>query len=692
MDPGKRISELYKSFDRKVGRVPLIVGGIIVVLIAAGLLILSREDWNFLRGPISRFASARTGRLVRLDGDLKAHLLSLTPEVDIGGLKIGKPAWAGPGDMADLDLARLQVRLGALLFGRIDMPLVELRAMRLDLLRDASGRESWALNPRSAGKPFKLPPISRFLISDGRVRLVDQTRRFTFNGAVQASEKPASADGKGFSLVGDGTLNSESFVLTAQGGPLIAVKRDRPYPFRMDVRAGATHAIVDGRILRPFDLGALDGAMTVSGPDLARLYDLTGVTLPNTPAYKLSATFQRHGSRYSFSGLSGTVGASDLNGQLTLDQVNGRRKLTADLTSQSLNFPDLLTLLGGPPARSAPSRAPTGPAQIKLPGAPKPTPAAQTPDHRLLPDAPLYEDRLRAMDADVTYRAHSIRAGLFSVQRASLTLKLQDGVLTLEPLDVNLAQGRLFGRVRVDASGPVVRTDLDLRAANIGLPQFLNQRGPKPPLEGLMQARARLSGVGDSVHKAASTANGQVVFVVPNGRIRQAFAELLGINIGRGLFLLLSKDPRQTDMRCAVAQFDVKGGVMNARQIVIDTGVVTAVGSGTIDLGAERLDLKIKGHTKHPELLRIWTPINVGGTFDKPSLGVDAASVAEQGGLALGVSVLLGPVTAVLPFISPGLSKDADCAALVADAKHAGAPVKASNPPISGQISPNRPG
>jgi uncharacterized protein involved in outer membrane biogenesis len=153
----------------------------------------------------------------------------------------------------------------------------------------------------------------------------------------------------------------------------------------------------------------------------------------------------------------------------------------------------------------------------------------------------------------------------------------------------------------------------------------------------------------------------------------------LGINVGRGLFMLLSKDPKQTDIRCAVAQFDVRNGIMNAQQFVMDTGVVTATGTGSINLGTEQLDLKIKGHTKHPELLRLWTPIDITGSFSRPQLGLDAGQAAAQGGAAIGLAALLGPLSVILPFISPGLAKDANCQSLVAEARGAGAPVRVSH-------------
>jgi hypothetical protein len=137
-------------------------------------------------------------------------------------------------------------------------------------------------------------------------------------------------------------------------------------------------------------------------------------------------------------------------------------------------------------------------------------------------------------------------------------------------------------------------------------------------------ARAKLTGYGNSVHRAASTANGQVTLVSPKGQIRQAFAELLGVNASKGLLLLLSKDNRETSVRCAVADFSVKDGIMTSNQIVADTGVVLAKRQGH-DRPAERaLDLRIDGDSKKPRLVRLFIPITIKGPFMAPKVGLEA--------------------------------------------------------------------
>jgi AsmA family protein len=156
---------------------------------------------------------------------------------------------------------------------------------------------------------------------------------------------------------------------------------------------------------------------------------------------------------------------------------------------------------------------------------------------------------------------------------------------------------------------------------------------------------------------------------VPNGQMRSAFAELLGINASAGLLKLLRGDQSTAQIRCAVADFDVRSGTATAKTLVIDTDVVLAQGTGSIDLGAETLDLRIDGESKKPRLLRVWAPITVRGALTAPSVGVDVGAVVSQGGLAGLLSTVAAPITALFAFVDPGLAEDADCGGLIAGAR-----------------------
>jgi uncharacterized protein involved in outer membrane biogenesis len=643
------------------------IGGVLAVLVLGVALFLAFFDWNAARGPIGRYASARTGRVVAIDGDLKVHLWSLTPGATVEGLRIGNPAWAGPGQTATVGKLAVKVKLLPLLVGHVVLPLLEFDRADVRLLRDKQGRTTWDFsNGKKAQEPLDLPPINRFIIDDGKLRFEDAKRKLVFSGAIAASEKQGSVN-RGFNLTGDGALNGAKFTLKVTGGPLLNVDTSKPYPFDADIRAGATHVVAKGEIPKPFKLAVFSMDATAQGQDLSDLYDLTGVPLPNSPPYKLSGRLSRNGHLVKIEGLGGRVGDSDLAGDLSVDSSGERPFLKAVLRSKKLDFDDLATVFGGAPSITKGETA--SPEQVAIA-------AKLNAEHRLLPDATLKVDRLRAIDADVTYHAQSIDAPHLPLRGASAHVKLDNGLLVADPVSFALPQGSLAGSVKLNARGAIPVTDLDVRLSNARLEQMVPISGQ--PLTGALVGRARLHGTGDSVHRAFSNADGEMLLVVPGGEIRKAFAELLGINVTKGLGLLFAKDETTTPIRCAVAHFDAKSGVLQADQIVIDTGPVLATAKGSVDLGTERLDLRIEGHPKKFRLVRLTAPITIKGPIVAPKVGVEASRAVAQGGAAALLATVAAPLAVVLPFVDLGLAKDAACGALIAEAGRQGAPVKSA--------------
>jgi uncharacterized protein involved in outer membrane biogenesis len=210
---------------------------------------------------------------------------------------------------------------------------------------------------------------------------------------------------------------------------------------------------------------------------------------------------------------------------------------------------------------------------------------------------------------------------------------------------------------------------IDFRLRGYPLESIIPARGGVPTVTGSALGRARLEGPGASIHDFAAASKGQITLVVPQGRMRSAFAELLGINATAGLFRLLGGDESSVEVRCAVADFRVAGGRATAETFVIDTTPVLARGAGVIDLNSETMNLRIDGETKEARLVRLWSPIVVQGPLTAPNVGVDTGSVVGQAGLAGILGAVVNPLVALLPFVDPGLAEDANCGALISSAR-----------------------
>ena len=658
--------------DGPIVKVGHILGGVFGGLVLLLLVFLFLFNWDWLRGPIGKFASARAHREVRIDGHLRVHLLTLTPRIQVEGLYIGQPDWAKGAraqPFGTVKAVTFDVKLLPLFLGRIESPLLSVQQPSLVLLQDAKGRANWDFtdpNSPKTGKPFKLPPIQQFVIADGRLDVQSVPRRVRLSATVNSNERLTGGPAETFRINGRGTINSAPFLLDVRGGPLINVRRDRPYPFDADVRAGDTHITAHGTIPKPFDLGHVRTALSVSGADLNDLYYLTGLSLPNSPPYRVSGDLTRDGKVYDVKGMSGRIGASDIGGHIAVDTTNKRPFLRAQLQSRLLDFADLAALFGAPGA----SKAATGAQKV---AARKVTAGGG----RLLPDATLQVDRMRAMDADVTYKAASVKASpQLPLRAVALGAKLNDGLLKLDPVTLTLPQGQLDGTAALNARGAQPVTDLDLRLSNVELEQYIPAIGGSRPVDGTLAARAKLHGVGNSVHKAAASSDGQVTVLIPRGHIRQAFAELLGVDATAGLFQLLRKDKHETELRCAVADFRVQNGLMTAQRITIDTDVVVVNGAGSISLRDESLGLRFTGKPTRFRLTKLNIPLTVTGRLNSPKFGIKPQGAIIQAVAGVGLAVLFPPL-AIAPFL--GLpSNNADCGEVVATARQSAAPVTAA--------------
>lgn len=635
-----------------------------VVLIGTAIF-LAWFNWDRLRGPIARYASEQTGREVRIDGHLHVHLFSLNPWATVEGLKVGNPAWAGPGRTAAIDRSLVQIKLLPFLFSqRIDLTRVELDKPDLYLLKDQKGRRTWNLGKDPEAQGGKTPPIHTLIVRGGKLRYIDEQKRISFNGAFTSTDADTPTAKSGFRFQGSGDLHQAPFQLTVSGGPIVHIQRDRPYEFDADVRQGSTHLTAHGSLSRPFDLDQARGRLSASGPDLSELYFLTGLALPNTPPYRLSGAVVRSGKRFSIDGMTGRVGDSDLEGALSVDATSGRPFLKGDLSSRSLLFEDLSAMFGG--------------GSLKPSASPEQKAAAATlkAQRRLFPDATLQVDRVRKMDADVRYRAHSIRSRFVPVRAGSVRVRLDHGLLTADPLQLDFTHGRVVGAVVLNARGTSPMVDTDMRVSGVRLEDIMAKASGQQTLTGAIMARAKLHGTGASVHQAMSNASGGVTVVVPQGEIRKAFAELTGINAIKGLILLWNKNQERTELRCAVAHFEVNGGVMRARRLVMDTGPVLIDGSGSVNLGSETLDLQLKGHPKKFRIGHLNSPIDVKGPLAAPHFSLQGGQIAAQVGVGVALATVLSPLAAILPFVDPGLTKNANCSALVAEQAAVRAPVK----------------
>ena len=101
------------------------------------------------------------------------------------------------------------------------------------------------------------------------------------------------------------------------------------------------------------------------------------------------------------------------------------------------------------------------------------------------------------MDACVSYRAGHVRSNRFNLRGFALDLNLNHGLLRMNPLTLELAQGRIAGAASINARHNVPVSTIDVRLSNARLESMIAWRGDAPltgSLLGRASCRARALG------------------------------------------------------------------------------------------------------------------------------------------------------------------------------------------------------
>jgi len=644
----------------------LVCVGFVALVVLAGVYVFYLLDWNRLRSPLAERASAFAGRDFSIAGDLDVDL-GWTTHVRANGVRLANAEWGVAPAMAEIETVEFDLRIPELFRGRVVLPTLTLLRPNLAFERNAEGADNWSFRKGPVAEAAlpderaEVPLIGVLKIEEGRLRFLDARRKLDIDAELTTAAAKGQPATESIRLTGTGKLEGQQLKLDLVGGSLLSLREDdAPWPIAGELVVGGTRLELEGVMVEPIKLQKVDARLRLRGPNMADLFPILGVPAPDTPPYDVAGRLIRDKDVWTFSDAKGKVGDTDLAGTLRFDAEGDLLRIDGDLVSNKLDLDDLGLMVGAPVRTEG--RKETSSAEQKR------FAKAYASRERLLPDAPLDFKRVRAVVAKITFKGKQVDAGPLPMDDVSLKLDLQDSVLKLAPLSFGFADGRLDYFVTIDARQPLIVASHDIRLRNAELARVLGDAGLKNAGKGRFSGRIELKTVGNSIRKAAASANGRAAFVMAGGSLQALGVEILGLDLAESLALLATDAKAPTAIRCAVAGFDVTGGVMDSNVIVIDTVDSKITADAVVDLRDETIRARALAHPKDASLMSARAPVTVQGTFKSVKVGIEPADVAARGLAALALGVLLTPLAAILPFIEPGLAQDADCASLVAEA------------------------
>jgi AsmA family protein len=701
------------------------IAGIVLALVVVMLIVVATFDWNRMKPFIGDKVSQAIGRPFAINGELTVDWQRDRngrwpgswlpwPEFTARDISIANPDWATQPQFAHLDALRFRLSPLPLLVHRIDVPTLQLVHPTADLERDKSGRASWdfALPENTAPSAWKLQ-LGTIGFDQGLLTLDDAASRVKLKLVVEplqaaipydqivAQQSSAAREEAGKTLgaaakktlasgdVGPGPDKTRSSITyqfgwtvegSYQGSPLKGKGRTgavlalqdttTPFPLQADVRIGDSHIALVGTLTDPLHLGALDVRLWLSGSSMARLYPITGITLPDTPPYAteghLKAELHRSGSHYSYQDFRGRVGGSDLAGNLMFVTGGKRPKLSGDVHSKLLQFADLAPLIGADSNTEKKQRGDATP----------------QPADKLLPVEPFRTDRWQTMDADVTFTGTRIvRGAALPIDSLATHLVLNNGALYLDPLSFGLAGGTVRSNITLDGSRAPMRGVLELNARHLKLKQLFPTFEPMRTSFGEINGDAALDAQGNSIAALLGSANGELKLLMNDGAISKTLLETAGLNVGNIVIGKLFGD-KTVQINCAATDMAASNGLFDMRLFVFDTDDAVIDVTGTVNLANEKLDLDVKPHTKGFRVFSLRSPLYVRGTLKNPNVGVQAGPLLARGAGAVALGVVAAPAAALLALVAPshGDAGDNTCRAVLQQLRSSGKMMPAGKP------------
>ncbi|GAB2903257.1 AsmA family protein [Paralcaligenes ginsengisoli] len=641
--------------------------GSLLILLVFSVVLLLTVNWNHARPWVSQQLSELVDRPVSINGDLSIQWQwpktetgwrAWVPWPRIGAeqVVIGNPPWSPQeSNMVEAGHFAAQINPLALFDHVIQISTLELGSVQVLLARGRDGQNNWSLKKEDTAPPsdwtFDLQQVA---LQQVGVHVEDAVSQLDLKTELDTLDS-TTPDGYDLGWKAKGRFRRAVIAGAGQSAGVLSLRQgSKPFPFEGNIRIGATTIAVRGSVTRPEALAALDVHLKLKGSTMADLYPILGVALPNTPAYSteghLVGVLDRAENRWSYQNFKGTVGSSDLHGTLDYIARKPRSLLSGTLESKLLRFKDLGPLIG---VDSSDHKAQSGG-------------AVQPPAGKVLPVEPIHTESWGTMDADVTFTGRKIlRNKDLPLDDIRAHIKLNDSVLTLDPLSFGVAGGTLASNIRIDGKAVPLNAKMTISARHLKLKKMFPAAQTMNASFGELHGDASVSARGNSIAALLGHSNGTVQALVSKGTISHLLLETAGLNVANIVIVKLFGD-NQVELNCMAADFGIKNGLMTARTFKLDTKDAIVDVTGQISLADERFALDIKPENKSFRIFTLRTPLYVKGTFKNPDVGLYKGPLLARAGAAIVLGVVATPFAALLPLLNPGSSDSNGCNAMLA--------------------------
>jgi AsmA protein len=656
--------------------------GVVGVVVAAAAVFAVTFDPNRYKGEIERLAKERTGRTLKLAGDLKVAFFP-----SVGATVAGVTLSERGSDQTFLavDSAHGAVALMPLLHGQVVIDRIDVKGLKANVVKGKDGRYNFSdlLEPEGAkdakSKQDKSPPSEpgkkggpvAFDIAGVNIERSSIDYKDLASGKELALTDVKLATGR-VSEKADGKLE---FAAAVKGrNPDVDAHVNLSGDYKVDLPAKA-YALskVDGAIRGTFDKGSLDAKLTAPKIDIAadkasgdavqlqltlkeaqrtteaaiKLGGVQGsakaLVIPSIDAQiSLSGSDMPKAFKLPITGkaeanLEKQTASADLHAKVDESAIQAKLGLakfsppayTFDVNVDKLNLDQYF-----PPKKEASSGAPAPAAKGDGgKGAPASAPKQEA-------DSAVDLSFLKDLNANGRVQFGALQVKGLKLASVKAEIKAANGRLDVAPHSASLYEGTLAGALSAQASGN--RISLKENLANVSVGPLLRDAAKLDRLEGRGNVALDVTGAGASVNAIKKSLDGSAKVALRDGAIK-------GVDIGALLQKVKSlgksdegsaNNRDQTTFSELNASFTIKNGVAHNQDLDLKAPLLRVNGAGDVDIGNSALNYTVKaavvattkgqGGKGLDQLSGLTVPVKLNGPFDGLKYQVDYGAAAAE--------------------------------------------------------------
>jgi AsmA protein len=645
-----------------LGLACLLLGAIAFLAVAAPV--------ELVRDRLIGEVKARTGRDLVVSGSTSLVLVP-RPAISLANVALSAPAGMEGGPTLLVQTLDAELSLASLLTGQPGIQRLTLFRPKIELKVDTQGRRSWDfaraapssstlaasgevrghfLRVAAPGAPMtqapptgggnlasmleKLGPLN-LALREGILHYADE-RSGTSHDLTQLNIDVVLDEGAG-PLQANGSFMWRGETVTVAGdvASLRALLDERATRLSLKLSGQPIEVRYDGKV----DVGsglALQGNLDLKSPSLEAL----GTWADNKPmaaarnagALMLSSTLTGESGRVALSGLTGTLGAASLSGDVTIEARPARPYVTGSLKLSELDLGSILIRPGsnadpGPASSGRP--APPGSLQkgSQVRGFTQRAGGGADWSDEVIDPTPL-----TLADADLTLAADRLLFKDVTTGPVRLSLALADSVARLTLQEMLLYEGRGRGVATLDGRGQVPAISVNMLLEGIAAQPLLKDALGFEWLEGRSTLTVALAGQGASERQIVATLGGKIDLATTGGTIDAIDVGKILRGLGEGRFSgLRVAHGEKTPFSELAGSFTIANGIADNQDLRLVSPNLRVSGAGTFNLPARTLDYTVRPKVASLNastdravinLSNVEIPVHIDGSWDKPNFSV----------------------------------------------------------------------